>query len=122
MGEFGVTYNGWEFTTEKIKGYAPSKGYKYLVIKTGYKNLVAKDSFLSFAYFDWTVSDASGQKLPWNKDILFEGSDTSIYQKLVFGEDEIKGRVYFQVPETMNSFAATLTHVASKRKVKLQTN
>jgi hypothetical protein len=122
MGEFGVTYNGWEFTTEKIKGYSPSKGYKYLVIKTSYKNLVAKDSFLSFAYFDWTVSDAAGQKLPWNKDILFDGTDTPIYQKLVFGEDEIKGRVYYQVPETMNSFAATLTHVASKRKVKLDTN
>ena len=122
MGEFGVTYNGWEFTTEKIKGYAPSEGYKYLVIKTSYKNLVAMDAFLSFAYFDWTVSDGSGQKLAWNKDILFEGSDDSIYQKLVFGEDEIKGRVYYQVPETMNSFAATLTHVASKRRVKLQAN
>lgn len=122
IGEFGVTYNGWEFTTEKIKGYAPSKGFKYLIIKTSYKNLVAKDSFLSFAYFDWTVSDSSGQKLPWNKDLLFEGNDTGIYQKLVFGEDDIRGRVYYQVPESMNSFSATLTHVASKRKVKLQTN
>lgn len=122
LGEFGVTYNGWEFTSEKIKGYEPSKGFKYLVIKTSYKNLVVKDSFLSFAYFDWTVSDVSGQKLPWNKDVLFEGNDTPIYQKLVYGEDEIKGRVYYQVPDSMTSFSATLTHVASKRKVKLQTN
>ena len=122
IGEFGVTYNGWEFTNEKIKGYAPSKGFKYLVLKTSFKNLVAKDAFLSFAYFDYSVTDGSGQKLPWNRDILFEGSDTSIYQKLVFGEDDIKGRVYFQVPETMTSFSASLTHVSSKRKVKLQTN
>ncbi len=122
MGEFGVTYHGWEFTNEKIKGYAPSTGFKYLVIKTSYKNLVAKDSFLSFAYFDWTVSDGSGQKLSWNKDILFETSNDSVYQKLVFGEDEIKCRVYFQVPDTMTSFSAALTHVASKRKVKLKTD
>jgi len=121
MGEFGVTYDGWEFTTEKIKGYAPSTGFKYLVLKASFSNLIAKDAFLSFAYFDWTVTDGSGQKLPWNRDILFAGSDTPVYQKLVNGEDPIKTRVYFQVPATMSSFSASLTHVATKRKIKLST-
>jgi hypothetical protein len=122
IGEYGVTNNGWEFTSEKIKGRSPAKGYKYLVIKTGFRNLVAKDAFLSFSQFEWTVGDDSGQKFNWNREILFESSEKSIYQYIAFGENEVKGRVFFQVPETMTSFSASLTHISSQRKVKLQTN
>lgn len=118
FGEYELGYEGIEFTKEKIKGYAPSDGYKYLVVNLNFKNRITKNSFLSFAYINPLLADSNGQKYVWNKDLLFRATDDTIYQDLVAGDPALKTRMYYQVKENVNEFTFSLQHVSSKRTVK----
>ncbi|MCE9560372.1 MAG: hypothetical protein K8R88_15655 [Armatimonadetes bacterium] len=115
-GFFEFSLRDMAFTTEAIKGYKPSPGEKYLVVTAAFKNMMLKPAQIGFQYFTPTLAEGSGKVISWNRDLLSETSDDSLYQDIAPGYT-VLGRYYFRVPENVGQLSLKLTHVPSNRTV-----
>ncbi|HLO98998.1 MAG TPA: hypothetical protein VK171_10425 [Fimbriimonas sp.] len=98
MSAFDVTIISAVRTMDKIKTYAPSTDYMYVVVTLSFTNKLQRPSPLGFQYFAPELRDAGGSLHSWNRDLLALLSDTTLGQE-VEPDSSITGRYYFHVPK-----------------------